>query len=117
MFFVKLIMLQACWLTCSSAALCWGPWPCASSLTFWQIYAHATIPNRKCPCRAQRADGNSAFGGRRQIWLGGRARPGRGETPLPASFAARTLLIRPAGGRPQVLLISMSCMQSLKHAR
>ena len=40
---------------------------------------------------------------------------GWGETPLPASFAARTLLIRPAGGRPQVLLISMSCMSSLKH--
>ena len=81
MFFVKLIMLQACWLTCSSAALCWGPWPCASSLTFWQIYAHATILNRKCPCRVQRADGNSAFGVAVRFDWDGEPDPGGGKRP------------------------------------
>ena len=97
--FVKLIMLQACWSTRLYAALCWGPWPCAGSLTCLQIYAHAAILNRKCPCRAQRTHGNSAFGVASDL-VGWVSRTREGGKNAPADPVRRPPTFDETSGRP-----------------
>ena len=89
MLLVKMIRLQACWLTCLPASLCCRrPWQCAASLAFWGKSMHMPLSSITRFSAAHTPCGNSAFGVSITIGGVGEPDPGGGKNHLlPASFA------------------------------
>ena len=89
MLLVKMIRLQACWLTCLPASLCYRrPWQCAASLAFWGKSMHMPLSSITRFSAAHTPCGNRAFGVSITIGGVGEPDPGGGKNHLlPASFA------------------------------